>query len=236
MGYTKYEVMIFLENGNPVAGAQVEAFNRNAVLPSSKNFTGTTGPDGSYAWDTLATGFNNDTYDFHSFKEIESILYEAVWSERVMPNKPYQKDVTLHTQLLKDLKELNIPKSILDKVNSEDSGKYILSAIDELNKCIRYNLSKSAVTLSTSILEGVIKIHLTKKNAWDESFDNVTFGRLISKIKNKNIVAAGLMNKLEALNKLRLPAAHFKGTDTTTDEARIGMSVVKEFLYLAFQD
>ena len=64
MGYVSYEITLTLPGGKPTSGAKIVATNLNAIFPSSKVLHGNTNKDEYFKWDTLATGFDNDTYNF----------------------------------------------------------------------------------------------------------------------------------------------------------------------------
>ena len=234
MGYVSYEITLRLPGGKTASGTEIIAVNKNAILPSSKTLVGTTNKDGYYKWDTLATGFNNDTYHFTARKEFEGILYYAEWTDRVSPSEGhYSQDIEMRTQFFDELKRLEIPP-LATKGLHEEGQVEILALIKELRICISQKLPNASISLGTKILEGLIKIYLKRLGKWEDNMSKLTFGMLLDHLKGTDIENNGLFNKLTGVNSFRIPAVHFKDIDTIIDEARIGNSVIIQFLKLLY--
>jgi hypothetical protein len=234
LGFVSYEITLFLPNGKPASGAEIIAFNKNAIAPSSKTFYGATNNNGYYKWAALATGYYKDTYDFKAQKELEGILYIAHWTDRLDSTKgPYIQEITMRTEFFEELKKFDIPTFAIDGLQ-RDSQMEILTLINELNICIAQKLPNASISVGTKILEGLIRIYLNRLGKWKEDMNKKTFGQLLGSLKGTDLENIGLYNKLDAINSFRIPAVHFKGTDTTIDEARIGNSVIVEFLKILY--
>ena len=234
MGYVSYEITLTLPGGKPTSGAKIVATNINAILPSSKTLHGNTNKDGYFKWDTLATGFNNDTYNFIAQKEHEGILYIAEWTDRVSPSEGhYSQDIEMRTQFFEELKKLEIPSLAIKGLQVEGHFE-ILALIRELSICISQKLPNASISLGTKILEGLIRIYLKRLDKWEDKMGKLTFGLLLDSLKGTDIEKNGLYNKLTGINSFRIPAVHFKDIDTTIDEARIGNSVIIQFLKLLY--
>lgn len=234
MGYVSYEITLTLPGGKPASGAKIVATNLNAILPSSKVLHGNTNKDGYFKWDTLATGFNNDTYNFIAQKEHEGILYIAEWNDRVSPSEGhYSQDIEMRTQFFDELKKIDIPKSASKGLKDEGHVE-ILSLIIELKTCISYKLPNASISLTTKILEGLIRIYLKREGKWEDRMSEQTFGQLLENLKKTDSRIEGIYDKLKGLNFLRKPAVHFKNISTTIDEARICYSLMSQFLTILY--
>lgn len=230
MGYVSYEITLIFPDGKPASGAEIIATNENAILPSSRTLYGTTNKDGYYRWQTLATGFNNDTYNFNAKKESEGILYVAYWTDRVSPSDgPYTKEITMRTQFFEELPQFEIPSYAIDGLRM-DNQLVILRLMDELNVCINQKLPNASIAVGTKILEGLIKIYLNRIGKWEEKMDKLTLGQLLENPNVSDLKNKGFYDKLKGINFFRRSAVHFKEIDTTIDEARIGNSIITEFL------
>jgi hypothetical protein len=230
MGYASYKVTLSVNGGNPATGAEIITSNRNAILGTSKYLKGTTGPDGSYEWKTLATGFNNDTYDFNATFIGDDVEYVAIWSDRVVPLGNYEKNIVMRELYLNEIKEMKIPDQIINIIKESEGGESTLAAIREFNICMKQKLPLAALNCSTYVLEGLIKILAQRKNAWKEEFENATFGELINKDSIKKLLKKRLYDKMSGLNKFRIAAAHNLGVKSLIEEATMGMELPNEFM------
>ena len=234
MGYVTYEITLTLPGGKPASGAKIVATNLNAILPSSKVLHGNANKEGYFKWDTFATGFNSDTYNFKAQKEQDSILYTAEWTDRVNPShQKSSKEMEMRTQFFEELNMIKIPQTAIKGLQDEGHLE-ILSLMNELRICISQKLPNASISLTTKILEGLIRIYLRKEGKWNDNMREYTFGQLVDNLEETGNKIEGMYDQLKGLNFFRKPAAHFKDIDTTIDEARIGNSLMIKFLNLLF--
>lgn len=237
MGYVKYEIKLFLPNESAAKGAEIIAKNRNALVNSSRVLKGTTNKEGIYVWESLSTGFNSDTYDFNVKIEIEGVLYVAQWSDRLNPKiKSYMKEIVLRREFLDEISTMEMSEGMKKQLEIESNGENILQAFNELHFNLKNNCSMASLTLETYILEGLIKNYIKKMNKWENQFEQLTFGNLITKIRPLHILKEGLVSQLEGLNKFRTTAAHEKGVENTKEIATVGYKMINEMLKLAYDE
>ena len=238
MGYVSYEITLYLPDGTPASGAEIVATNENAIFYSSKKRYGTTSKEGYYKWPTLATGFNNDTYNFKARKDVDGILYVAYWTDRVSPSDgPYSKEITMRTRFFDEIKKFELPSYAIEGLKNEKENK-ILELLNEYNGCFTYKLPDASISVGSKILEGLSKILLKRLGKWNEEKDgqNYTFGQLIGFLKDTDFSKTAIYDKLSGFNSFRKPAVHYKGTNSTTDEANLGKSIILDFLEYLFSE
>lgn len=233
MGYVRYEVRLTLQNGDPASGSQISAENESAWLGQSKYFEGTTGHDGIYVWDSMATGINNDHYTFYARYSNWESEFIARWRERLRPSiGNCKKEITLRRKFMDEIANLEMPVEAVEFFKGDPYGEQVLQGAAELKKTMEMNLPLSSVAVSTMLLEGAIKALLNVKGKLDKEKSHFTFGKFINNLEVTETLGLneGLLEKLKGINKFRRSALHYKGAITFMDEARL---ILSEFFEIA---
>ena len=136
--------------------------------------------------------------------------------------------MTLRKLFLDEDLEFKLPADVEDNIGKSEFGTNLTGAIKEMSVAIKQGMARSALNLSTYIIEGFIRDRAKKMGKWDDKYSTFTFGDLLNDSVVKSLINPGLLNKLNGLNQLRIPSSHFKGTDSIIPEARIGAQIVLE--------
>lgn len=217
---------VTLPDGTPVVGARISAHNVTAWFPSSKQWYGTTLMDGTFTWDNLDVGFG-DKYEFEvKYVDQRGVIWQGEISDKI--RGPTKKDVVLREAYVEELGSVEISPEVEAFLMKETGGSEILDAMREFSLAVGNGLSRSAVSLSTIILEGMIQVKARREDAWNEEFSDMTFGKLIHQAGIKRLFPIGIFDKLDGLNKFRINASHYKAVKTIEAEAQIAVQVIRE--------
>ena len=182
--------------------------------------------DGTFTWENLDIGFG-DKYEFEvKYRDKSGIVWKGEISDKIRGDTI--KDIVLREAYVEELGTMQVSGRVEEFLRKSSSGKEILDAMRELSIAAGNGLSRSAVSLSTYILEGMIQIKARLEGIWIGAFENMTFGQLIKEEKIKHLFLPGILDKLEGLNKLRIGASHFKSIKTIESEAQIAIAVIRE--------
>ena len=226
MGTARYCISVSMPDRMFVDGVQITAINRDAWASSVKTWSGIT-KDGIYCWEHLDTGLNGDKYDFGlRYVDERGIEWRGSFSDRIFSNG--EKKVVLRQVFLDEDTEFTVPPYVENYLIQQDEGKEILAAMKELAVSIKNGMSHAALCLSTYILEGIIILKARIDGVWSSEFEGRTFGALLGLPKVKQLLPSGVLNKAEAINKLRLPGAHFKDISTSINEAKVAVALIKQ--------
>lgn len=228
MPTVQYCIKVNLPDGSAVDGAQIEARNKNAWQEHGRHWDGMT-KDGEYCWEHLDRGANGDAYDFKiRYLDDRGIEWRGSFTDRVFSDST--KEIILRPLFLDEEMNFSIPADVEMYFSKTDAGKEIIAAIRELSSAIKNGLSRSALTLSTYILEGMIYLKATELGIWKKAYGEKAFGGLLSINEIRDMFPDGALDKAEGLNKLRIPGAHFKGISSVIEESRIATNII---LFLA---
>jgi hypothetical protein len=91
------KVQVKMPDGTPAAGARILGINHDAWSKEHKEWPGTAGPDGTFAWSNIDTGALGDRYTFRAnATDGKGGRYLGEISERI------RKDMELTITLAKD--------------------------------------------------------------------------------------------------------------------------------------
>lgn len=158
-------------------------------------------------------------------------------SERIKGGSvPLELPIILRRPFLDEDLDFELPQNVVEILSKTSDGSEMVAAIMELSAAIKSKMSHSSLTLSTYILEGIIRIKAKKKGVWKNAFQEKTFGQLLNEKDIEKVIPAGALSKLKGLNLFRVPAAHFMGINTVIDEARIAIQLVFTMVKDSVQD
>lgn len=228
MGTAKYSIIVKFPDGVVASGARIEGINRDAWSRSGRFWYGTTKNDGIYTWEHIDTGVNGDKYDFYcKYLDTNGVEWKGEGSDRIFTSlEALEKEITLRQPFLDETLDFSLPSEIEDSISRTEFGGELVASVKEMSFALKKGLAHSALTLSSYIIEGLIKARMKKMGIWKEEYDEYTFGQLIDKKEIQKIIPPGILDEMKALNQLRKPSAHFKGVSPIVEEARIGAKIV----------
>ena len=161
--------------------------------------------------------------------DLNGVEWRAEASDRLFSsqNTAFVKEITLRRPFLDETLYFSLPSDIENSISNTEFGGEILVSINEISFLLKKGLAHSALTLSSYIIEGLIRARAKKMGIYKAEYDELTFGQLINEGEIKKIIPIGLFDEMKALNHLRKPSAHFKGVSPIVEEARIGAKIVQ---------
>ena len=227
----KFSLKVVTQENKPVPGVSITGTNLNAWAASGKYWYGTTDESGVYTWENIDTGASGDKYYFVC-RYIDNIgtEWKGEASERITPNFPAAKVVTLRKKFLDEEIDFSLPPEIESNIEKTPAGVELIAAFREMNLAIKQGMSHSAIALSTYIVEGLIIMKAKKEGIWKEEWNRSSYGELINEKEIRKILPPEILDRAIALNHLRIPGVHFKGASTFIEDAKSGIHVI---LFLA---
>lgn len=219
---TKIKLVVRLPSGEPVKGAVIVGTNQNAWFDPVRYWRATTGVDGAYIWTNLDTGVAGDMYEFRAeYVDDRGVRWVGFASERIW--EPREISITLHPWYLG---EVNLSDQVKNALGSSKEGQSVLEGIKELDLAIKGGLVQSAISLSTWVIEGMIRVKLTVMGKWKREWDHKTFAQLLEQSDVEQSIPPGLRARFKALAAVRTPSVHFKEGTSVPSEAQLGVSAV----------
>jgi hypothetical protein len=84
------------------------------------------------------------------------------------------------------------------------------------------DLPNASISLSTHIMEGLIRIETGKRGPWKEEYDNKTFGQVVHVDRLKELFERRELDKIRGFNGFRVLGVHFKKVRTILSETQVG--------------
>ncbi|OWP56911.1 MAG: hypothetical protein B2I17_03405 [Thermoplasmatales archaeon B_DKE] len=231
MGVT-ISVTVVLPDGNPASGSDITFLNNSAIFKGSKNWTGTTGKEGTCIWNDMDKG-NFGLGDIYVF---QANYMDPTNGKEYIGNKTVR--IKRDQNVLINLREAQIGETFYLKISNEDlsivstlpEGDEIVSVIKELAITTKNKLSHASVMLETYIVESFIRARLKQKNNWNDSFEKLPLGALLKEDEVKKMLGTSFSRRVSILNDLRIAAVHPKGVGTYFEESSIGLGLIKDLI------
>lgn len=216
-------IFVYLPGKKPAVGANITGVNRNAWNKKVGSWKGTIGEDGSYTWGNIDTGTFGDFYDFEAiYVDEDGVKWVGRISDRIA------KPTDLAIVLSPEYRTIHISKEAIENLAKQERGKSLLEGIKELQKSMSAGLVHASITLSTWILEGLIKIKAQNQEIWKEEYEQKTFGQLVSMEEVNKMLPVNMRDRIKGVANWRKPHAHFKGAKTVREEAQLVSYLVKD--------
>ncbi len=217
---------ITLADGTPAENVRVLARNRDAWDKNVAEWHGVTGRDGVWTWPNLDTGTAGDFYDFYA--EMVDDLGVS-WAARASDRIGSPRDIPI--RLLPTYSgQLAIPESAVRYLEGTSDGRSILASLEELKRAVGNGMIQGTITLSTYVIEGLIRVVAKARNVWSETWDRKTYSELLEVPQILGLFPASVKDRARALADLRRPSAHYKYTTSLPAEAQIAAKTVEDIV------
>lgn len=230
MSYARVKVTVQFPDGTPVSGASITAFNEDSWTKSGREKKGTSGPDGTYTWSNLDAGFggSGNNYSFRArFDDNEKkVKWLGYASDKIKEDMSIV--ITLREANLEELVSYDLDEESKSVIAELDGGTPVLAAMRELSTTISKGLELSSVALSTSVLEGIIKLKLKQDDHWDDAWDEKTFGQLLELKEVKQLLGNGNYRRAKGIKEFRNAGIHPSGVRTSIEVALIAVDLIKD--------
>jgi len=234
------EVFVVLPGGVPASGVRLLAHNNNAADNRVADWRGTTRADGRHRWNSLDTGLAGDHYHFTArYIDDSGVEWIFALSDRIFappPNGPQVLEIRMELTpaYVEELALPELPSEVKQRLGQDPDGRAILDRFNELARAIVARITIGTITLSTSIIEGLLKVSATRRGVWRQEWEADTFGALIRRQEIQAMMPAGLVHRLQGLNQFRTPAAHYLGGNPAPAEASLAAQLAREVAVACF--
>lgn len=220
----KVTVKVSLPDGTPAENARLLGRNRNAWDKSVAEWHGVTGPGGTWTWANLDTGTVGDFYDIYAELVDEvGVKWAAKTSDRINSGREIQ--IRLAASYTG---QLTIPESAVRFLEANSDGRAVLASLDELKRAVGAGMIQGTITLSTYVLEALIRIVARSKDVWDVAWERKTYSELLEVPQVLGLFPPNVKDRARALADLRRPSAHYKYTTSMPAEAQIAARTVED--------
>ena len=228
MGKAELKITTSYEKGTRIQGVVVRIYNESAWLPSIKNWKVISNDKGECIIQNFDFG-DGDKINFQAdYLSNDGVRYVGFHSDKIIG--PTVIPITMVESLSEYSFSLVASKAGLEFLKNDGDGKIVLEAINELEIAINNNLPHASISLSTYILEGLIRIEARKRSLWKEEYGSKTYGDLVHINELKDLFEPGELEKMQAFNAFRIPAVHFKKVRTILAEAQVGAELISQLI------
>ncbi len=228
--------LVRFPDGKPASGASVNLLNRNAYSSAAKNWKAITDSEGIYNFHNMDTGTLGNIYDINA-KHVDKESARIWIGEATAKIK---KDTTVVVNLrelyLEEYAALELGQGELNFLNNIEDGDVLIAVIIELASTLARNLSHASISLTSYIIEAMIRIKMTLNKNWDKDWDTYTLGQLLGEDKVQKLLGNKFLKRTQIFNQLRILAIHPKGADSIMHDARMGVDLMKSMLKTWFND
>jgi hypothetical protein len=217
-------VVVSFPDGSLAPGVSLLADNRNAWNPRQRYWNGRTDSSGQFIWGNLDTGTAGDLFDFNaSLVDETEVKWSGSATDRIAG--PASVRVVLQPEFAG---KLTLPTSVIENLSHSPEGRRVGEALVELQSAISSGLVDATLTLSTWILEGMIRSKLKVQKVWDDAWDSLTYGQLVSQKRVRDAIPEASRDRALAIADLRKPSAHFKAGKAVPADAQVAVTLVQE--------
>jgi hypothetical protein len=228
MGKAELKITTSDEKGTRIQGVVVRIYNESAWLPSIKNWKVISNNKGECIIQNFDFG-DGDKINFQAdYLSKDGVRYVGFHSDKIVG--PTVIPITMVESLSEYSFSLVASKAGLEFLKNDGDGKIVLEAINELEIAINNNLPHASISLSTYILEGLIRIEAIKRGLWKDEYASKTYGDLVHINELKDLFEPGELQKIQAFNAFRIPAVHFKRVRTILAEAQVGAELISQLI------
>ena len=228
MGKAELKITTSDEKGTRIQGVVVRIYNESAWLPSIKNWKVISNNKGECIIQNFDFG-DGDKINFQAdYLSNDGVRYVGFHSDKIIG--PTVIPITMVESLSEYSFSLVASKAGLEFLKNDGDGKIVLEAINELEIAINNNLPHASISLSTYILEGLIRIEAIKRGLWKDEYASKTYGDLVHINELKDLFEPGELQKIQAFNAFRIPAVHFKRVRTILAEAQVGAELISQLI------
>ncbi len=228
MGKAELKITTSDEKGTRIQGVVVRIYNESAWLPSIKNWKVISNEKGECIIQNFDFG-DGDKINFQAdYLSKDGVRYVGFHSDKIVG--PTVIPITMVESLSEYSFSLVASKAGLEFLKNDGDGKIVLEAINELEIAINNNLPHASISLSTYILEGLIRIEAIKRGLWKDEYASKTYGDLVHINELKDLFEPGELQKIQAFNAFRIPAVHFKRVRTILAEAQVGAELISQLI------
>ena len=126
--------------------------------------------------------------------------------------------------------QLTIPESAVRYLEGTSDGRPILASLEELKRAVGNGMIQGTITLSTYVLEGLIRVVAKARDVWSDAWDRKTYSELLEVPQILGLFPASVKDRARALADLRRPSAHYKYTTSLPAEAQIAAKTVEDIV------
>lgn len=228
MGKAELKITTSDEKGTRIQGVVVRIYNESAWLPSIKNWKVISNEKGECIIQNFDFG-DGDKINFQAdYLSNDGVRYVGFHSDKIIG--PTVIPITMVESLSEYSFSLVASKAGLEFLKNDGDGKIVLEALNELEIALTNNLPHASISLSTYILEGLIRIEARKRSLWKEEYGSKTYGDLVHINELKDLFEPGELEKMQAFNAFRIPAVHFKKVRTILAEAQVGAELISQLI------
>ena len=228
MGKAELKIITSTEKGTKISGVTVRITNESAWFPSIKNWKGISNEKG----ECIIQNFDFGTEDKINFQaeyvSSDGVRYVGFHSDKIVG--PTVIPLTMVESISQYSFSLVTSKVGLEFLKNDDDGKIVMEALRELEIALEDNLPHASISLSTYILEGLIRIEAIKRGLWKDEYASKTYGDLVHINELKDLFEPGELQKIQAFNAFRIPAVHFKRVRTILAEAQVGAELISQLI------
>jgi hypothetical protein len=206
----------------------VRITNESAWLPSIKKWEDISNEKGECIIQNFDFGAEDKINFQAEYISGDGVRYVGFHSDKIVG--PTVLPLTMVESINEYSFSLVTSKAGLEFLKSDDDGKIVLEALRELEIALKDNLPHASISLSTYILEGLIRIEARKKGLWREEYDNKTYGELVNTNELKNLFEPGELDKIRGFNGFRKPGVHFKKVRSILAEAQVGAGLISQLI------
>ena len=228
MGKAELKITTSTEKGTRLPGVVVRITNETAWFPSIKNWTVISNENGECTIQNFDFGAEDKINFQAEYISGDGVRYVGFHSDKIVG--PTVLPLTMVESINEYSFSLVTSKAGLEFLKSDDDGKIVLEALRELEIALKDNLPHASISLSTYILEGLIRIEARKKGLWREEYDNKTYGELVNTNELKNLFEPGELDKIRGFNGFRKPGVHFKKVRSILAEAQVGAGLISQLI------
>ena len=228
MGKAELKITTSNEKGTRIQGVVVHIYNESAWLPSIKNWKVISNEKGECIIQNFDFG-DGDKINFQAdYLSKDGVRYVGFHSDKIVGSTVIP--ITMVESLSEYSFSLVASKAGLEFLKNDGDGKIVLEALNELEIALTNNLPHASISLSTYILEGLIRIEASKRGLWKEEYGSKSYGQLVNINELKDLFEPGELEKIQAFNAFRIPAVHFKKVRTILAEAQVGAELISQLI------
>ena len=228
MGKAELKITTSTEKGTRLPGVVVRITNETAWFPSIKNWTVISNENGECTIQNFDFGAEDKINFRAEYISSDGVRYVGFHSDKIVG--PTVIPLIMVESLNECSFSLVTSKAGLEFLKSDDDGKIVLEALRELEMALTKNLPHASISLSTYILEGLIRIEARKRGLWKEEYGNKTYGELVYTNELKKLFEPGELDKIQGFNGFRIPGVHFKKVRTILAEAQVGAGLISQLI------